>query len=78
MTLFDEQGVRFDVATFLQQAQQDGHVDRWVEVGIQERLKCRVIAIWNEPNVVSVMLKRNCGAWTESLATNERWQAEKK
>src|SRR6266478_1373046 len=34
--------------------------------------------IGRKPNVVSAVLKSNCGAWAESLATRQEWQAEKK
>ncbi len=34
--------------------------------------------IGHKPNVVSAVLKNNCGAWAESLATKRLWQAEKK
>ncbi len=37
-----------------------------------------VFYIGLKPNVVSAMLKRICGAWAESLATNQPWRAEKK
>jgi hypothetical protein len=37
-----------------------------------------VFCIGHKPNVVSAVLKNNCRAWAESLATKQLWQAEKK
>ncbi len=34
--------------------------------------------IERKPNAVSAVLKNKCGAWVESLATRQLWQAEKK
>src|SRR6266702_4560028 len=34
--------------------------------------------IGRKPNVGSFVLKNKCGAWAESLATRQLWQAEKK
>ncbi len=34
--------------------------------------------IGRKPNVVSAVLGNNCGAWAESLAIRQLWQAEKK
>src|SRR6266571_3984792 len=37
-----------------------------------------VFCIERKPNAVSAVLKNNGGAWVESLATRQLWQAEKK
>lgn len=37
-----------------------------------------VFCIERKPNAGSFVLKNNCGAWVESLATRQLWQAEKK
>ena len=37
-----------------------------------------VFCIERKPNAVSAVLKNNCGAWVESLATRQLWQAENK
>jgi hypothetical protein len=37
-----------------------------------------VFCIERKPNAGSFVLKNNCGAWAESLATRQLWQAEQK
>ncbi len=37
-----------------------------------------VFCIERKPNAGSFVLKNKCGAWVESLATRQLWQAEKK
>src|SRR5947209_19963798 len=37
-----------------------------------------VFCIERKPNAGSFVLRNNCGAWVESLATSQLWQAEKK
>jgi hypothetical protein len=37
-----------------------------------------VFCIERKPNAVSAVLKNDCEAWVESLATRRLWQAEKK
>ena len=37
-----------------------------------------VFCIERKPNAGSFVLRNNCGAWGESLASRQLWQAEKK
>jgi hypothetical protein len=46
--LFDERGVRFDLVSFLQARGQSGWVDAQVQVGVKERLSCRLVAFQQE------------------------------
>jgi hypothetical protein len=45
MVLFDEQGVRFDLVSLLQRRGQSGRLDCPIQVGVKDRLPCRLVAI---------------------------------
>jgi hypothetical protein len=51
--ILDDAGIALDLQAFLEDSEQNGVVDKWVTVGQQERLRCRLVAIRVPPEAAN-------------------------